>query len=142
MFGRPVRDFLPVKLGLFKPSEVWLDCREKRELAMRHRLSLGAERWSVGTRQLPPLQPGQHVLVQNQQGVGKMAKRWDRTGVVIKDDGYDKYRVKIDGTGRITHQNRRFLRSFKPNEDTAWCSVAHREGGNKKPTMTKTIPLE
>ena len=39
LFGRPVRDFLPVKPGLFKPSKVWLDCREKRELAMRHRLT-------------------------------------------------------------------------------------------------------
>ena len=55
LFGRPVRDFLPVKPGLFNPSKVWVDCREKRELAMRHRLSLGAERWSVGTRQLPDL---------------------------------------------------------------------------------------
>ena len=49
LFGRPVQDFLPVKPGLFSPSEVWVDCREKRELAMKHRLSLGAERWSVGT---------------------------------------------------------------------------------------------
>ena len=31
VFGRPIRDFLPVKPGMFKPSEVWIDNAEKRE---------------------------------------------------------------------------------------------------------------
>ena len=35
VFGRPIRDFLPVRPGDFSPSEVWIDNREKRELAMR-----------------------------------------------------------------------------------------------------------
>ena len=45
VFGRPIRDFLPVKPGMFKPSEVWIDITEKRELAMKKRLYLGLERW-------------------------------------------------------------------------------------------------
>ena len=39
-----------------------------------------------------------------------MAKRWDRTGIIIEDNGHDKYSVKIDCTGTITHRNRQFLR--------------------------------
>ena len=31
VFGRPIRDFLPIKPGQFSPSEVWIDCRESRE---------------------------------------------------------------------------------------------------------------
>ena len=60
LFNRPIRDFQPIRPGQFRPAEVWVDCAEKRELAMRHRLSMG-ERWSQHTRQLPPL-PGQKVF--------------------------------------------------------------------------------
>ena len=37
VFGRPIRDFLPIKPGRFSPSEVWVDTREERELALRER---------------------------------------------------------------------------------------------------------
>ena len=46
VFGRPIRDFLPVRPEIFKPSEVWIDTREKRELAMRKRVMRG----TVGAR--------------------------------------------------------------------------------------------
>ena len=92
-----------------------MDCREKRELAMRHRLSLGGERWSQNTRELPDLLVGQKVFIQNQRGAGKLAKRWDRTGTVVEDKDHDKYTVKIDGSGRLTDRNRRYLRAFKPD---------------------------
>ena len=43
LYGRPIRDFLPIKPGEFSPHEVWVDCKEKRELAMRKRIFKGAE---------------------------------------------------------------------------------------------------
>ena len=53
-------------------------------------------------------------MIQNQHGAGKTAKRWDRTGLVLEDLGFNKYRVKVDGSGRITDRNRQFLRKFTP----------------------------
>ena len=47
VFGRPIRDFLPVKPGMFKPSEVWIENVEKRELAMKKRLCLNRVSWST-----------------------------------------------------------------------------------------------
>ena len=41
MFGRPIRDFLPVKPGLYRPADVWVDNAEKRELALKKRLYRG-----------------------------------------------------------------------------------------------------
>ena len=114
VFGRPIRDFLPIRPDNFSPSEVWIDDREKRELAMRKRFVRGSERWSEHTRELPPLSPGSRVMIQNQHGAGKTAKRWDRTGLVLEDLGFNKYRVKVDGSGRITDRNRQFLRKFTP----------------------------
>ena len=113
LFGRPIRDFQPIRPGLFRPSEVWMDCAEKREPAMRHRLSPGGERWTQNTRQLPPLSVGQKVFIQNQTGAGELAKRWDRTGTVVEDKNQDKYAVKVDGSGRLTDRNRRYLCAFK-----------------------------
>ena len=57
---------------------------------------------------------GQHVFIQNQKAAGNLAKRWDKTEVVLENLGYDKYSVKVDGSGRVTDRNRRYLRNFKP----------------------------
>ena len=73
---------------------------------------------------------GQHVSIQNQHGAGKVAKRWDRTGVVVEDLDFHKYRVKIDGSGRLTDRNRQFLRLFKPAKSTlspGLTPIAHNE---------------
>ena len=114
VYGRPMRDFLPIRPGDFSPSEVWIDCREKRELAMRKRLIKGSERWSEHAKDLPPLSPGSRVLIQNQHGAGKIANRWDKSGLVLEHLGFNKYRVKVDGSGRITDRNRQFLKKFTP----------------------------
>ena len=81
---------------------------------MKHRIHLGMEKWSAQTKGLPALKVEQHVNIQNQRGVGKIGKRWGRTRVVVEGLGYDKYRVRIDGSGRVTNRNRQFLRLFKP----------------------------
>ena len=57
------------------------------------------------------------MYIQNQRGPGKAGKLWDRSGVVLEDKGFDKYAVKVDGSGRITDRNRRFLRAFKSEHE-------------------------
>merc|ERR1712030_60581 len=89
---------------------------------------LGMERWSAQSKGMSALKVGQHVTIQNQRGAGKIAKRWDRTGVVVEDLGHNKYRVRIDGSGRVTDRNRQFLRLFKPATFTY------------SPGITKTTP--
>ena len=74
LFGRPIRDHLPVKPGLFQPSEVWVTARDQRELALRHRVAVGKERWAEHTKALPDLKPGQNVFIENQQGAGKLSR--------------------------------------------------------------------
>ena len=55
------------------------------------------------------------VIIQNQHGAGKIAKKWDRTGLIVDNLGHNKYRIKVDGSGRVTDRNRQFLRQFKPS---------------------------
>ena len=52
------------------------------------------------------------VLLQNQHGPNPT--KWDRSGLVVEPLGYDQYRVKVDGSGRLTLRNRRFLRPYTP----------------------------
>ena len=65
--------------------------------------------WAEHTRRLPPLEAGDLVRVQNQ--TGPHPNKWDRTGSVAE---HDKYVVKIDGSGRVSARNRKFLRKFYP----------------------------
>ena len=114
IFGRPIRDFLPIKPGQFSPAEVWIDC-QAREIALGHRFMKGAERWATHARDLKPLKPGMKVIIQTQHGAGKISKKWDRTRLIIDDLLYNKYRVKVDGSGSVTDRNRQFLRQFTPS---------------------------
>ena len=38
VFGHPIRDMIPVKKNSYKPSDVWVNCRQQRELALRHKV--------------------------------------------------------------------------------------------------------
>jgi len=73
-----------------------------------------AERWTEHTRRLPPLQIGNCVRVQNQTGPHPL--KWDKTGHVVEVKQFDQYIVKMDGSGRTTLRNRKFLRKFIPTQ--------------------------
>ena len=64
------------------------------------------------TKTLVQLEVGQVVLVQNQ--TSKNPSRWDKSGQVVEVLPFDQYRVKIDGTGRSSLCNRKFLRAITP----------------------------
>ena len=112
VFGRPIKDFIPVLPGKYQPHPTWQDTLNKREEALRARHMKAEERWSEHTKRLPPLKIGDYVRVQNQ--VGPQPTKWDKTGTVIEVRQFDQYVVRIDGSGRATLRNRRFLRRYVP----------------------------
>ena len=89
---------------------------EDREKALAKRAVSNMERLTVGTRELPPLSVGDSVLVQNQ--IGNHPSKWDITGVVVEIKEFDQYVLKIDGSGRLTLRNRKFLRKITPYQLT------------------------
>ena len=46
--------------------------------------------------------------------MGKASKMWDRSEVVLENNGFDKYTIKGDGSDRVIDRNRKYLRSFIP----------------------------
>ena len=59
---------------------------------------------------LQPLKVGERVFIENQTGNHPL--RWDRTGLVIEVKQFDQYAVRVDGSGRVTLRNGKFLRKF------------------------------
>ena len=112
VFGRPIKDFIPILPGRYKPHPTWSDTLAAREEALRNRHIKAAERWSEHTKRLPPLAVGNYVRIQNQ--TGPHPTKWDKTGTIIEVRQFDQYVVRVDGSGRVTIRNRRFLRKYIP----------------------------
>ena len=89
LLGRQLKDFIPAKP---KPhitnskdfQEVWKSVADWRELALAPRSAKLHDRLSQQTKELPPLEVGDCVLIQNL--LGNHPKRWDKRGVVIQAD--------------------------------------------------------
>ena len=112
IFGRPIRDFIPILPGHYKPHPTWRETLAAREEALRNRHMRSAERWTEHTKRLPPLTVGDNVRIQNQ--TGPHPTKWDKTGLVIEVRQFDQYVVRVDGSGRVTLRNRKFLRKYLP----------------------------
>ena len=90
LLGRELCDFLPGS----KPKahmahhrdmkDAWQKVAEWRELALAPRGAKLHDKLKQGTKELPPLEIGDHVMLQNQ--LGSKPKRWDKQGVVFQAD--------------------------------------------------------
>ena len=112
VFGRSIRDFIPVHPGRYLPHPTWRETLVAREEALRNRHQKVCEKLSEHTQSLPPLKVGDSVRLQNQRGAHP--KKWDRTGIVVEVRQFDQYIIKVDGSGRVTLRNRKFLRKYIP----------------------------
>ena len=112
VFGRSIRDFIPIHPGKYLPHPTWRQTLIARGEALRNRHMKTSERLTEHTLVLPPLAVGDCVRIQNQQG--PYPTKWDKTGVVIEVRQFDQYVVRVDGSGRVTLRNRKFLRKFIP----------------------------
>ena len=112
LYARKLRDTVPCVPGALQLRPEWVLTRERRELALAKRHQARGADLGQKTRELDPLHKGQVVSVQNQQGPHK--NKWELSGIVVEVLGYDSYMVKMDGSGRISKRNRKFLRPVKP----------------------------
>ena len=59
------------------------------------------------------------MFIQNQDKADGRQNKWDRQGRVVATKDNDQYLIKVDGSGRLTLRNRRFLRKFKVRSSDA-----------------------
>ena len=109
LFNRQLRDFLPTAPLV---GNMWKELADAREKALAPRSTKQREKWSAGVRELPPLQVGDAVFIQNQ--IGNHPLKWDKRGKVVEVKEFDQYVVMVDGSRRVTLRNRRYLRKYTP----------------------------
>ena len=112
LYGRMLRDHTPSLPDLYKIRPEWRLQADARELALQKRNSKIAEQYNAHTRALTELDINDHVAVQNQHG--SYPRRWDKTGKVVEKLEHRQYNIRMDGSGRITLRNRKFLKKIEP----------------------------
>ena len=112
IFGRVLRDFLPLQPGKFEPRQEWRQAADARAHAHAQRHILKGEQLALGSKHLTQLVVGDTVAIQNQ--TGNSPRAWDKTGKVLEVLDNNSYLVKVDGSRHVTKRNRRFLRKIVP----------------------------
>ena len=97
---------MAVQRLLSSRREAW----EAKESALKTRFLHSSESLNEHAKNLPPLVAGDRCFIQNQNG--NAPKKWDRTGTVVEVLPHSQLVVKVDGSGRLTKRNRRFVRKF------------------------------
>ena len=131
IFGRVLRDFLPISPGRYTPRQEWRLTADQRERAYAKRHIKTDKALHARSRSLPPLKAGDIVSIQDQSG--NNPRRWSKTGKIVEVLNHDSYLVKIDGSRRISKRNRQYLRKLTPYQcDTDDFIV----------TTAKSIPMQ
>ena len=78
---------------------------QRREELLHHRNAKIVERYNKYTHNLPPIQAGDTVAI-----LSPINHRWNTTGKIISSLPDRQYRIRVNGSGRITLRNGRFLR--------------------------------
>ena len=85
---------------------------EKREQALARRHARQEELLSEHTKTLVPLKVSDVDSIQNQHGPHPLKS--DKSGTVVEVMQYDQYKIRMDGSGRVSVRNRKFLKKIVP----------------------------
>ena len=113
VYGHPLRDAFSFinRLEKFSNRYVrrsWREAWRAKETALRVRAGRMHDALGAHARPLAALKCGDRIFIQNQ--TGPHPHKWDKIGIVVEVLKFDQYCVKIEGSGRVTRRNRRFLR--------------------------------
>ena len=108
LLHRRLRDSIPSQPFLYKPHPEWIAAAQRREEILHKRNAKLVEKYNRHTQNLCPLQAGDTVTIQN-----PLNHQWNTTGKIISALPERQYKIRVDGSGRITLRNRRFLKKCK-----------------------------
>jgi len=104
LFHRQLRDTIPSHPHHYQLHEDWLLAAKEREQQQSLKHQGIMQQHDLYAKQLPPLNLGQEVVIQG------LDKKWSKHGKVVEVLTNRQYRIRLAGSGRLTLQNRRFLR--------------------------------
>lgn len=107
LFGRPIRDHLPICKVKLEPE--WREIKEKREEALSKR-HITKTTLQAPSRELQLLHVGDYVQIQNQNRT--RTNKWNSTGFITETLPNRQYFVVVDRSCRATLRNKRFLKQI------------------------------
>ena len=102
LFNKPIQDMIPAHRRAFAPE--WQKAADVAEKTAFEHKSKVETRYNLHSRDLPRLQIGNKVAIQNHK-----TKVWDIYGTIVDIGHNRKYFVKLP-SGRVLTRNRRFIR--------------------------------
>ncbi len=135
LFHRQLRDHIPTHPSHYQLHSSWVIDARQREEAFSKRNHVISEKYNSHAKKLPSLSVGTNVVIQNRSK--KHQRRWIRSGVIVETPPNRQYRVRTNGSGRVTLQNRRFLRPATFLSPTVLPTPT-----NLLPASPSTSPLE
>jgi hypothetical protein len=109
LFHRQLRDKIPTHPHHLRLHKEWILTAKQRETLFKTKTSAMLHQYNAISKDLTPLTPRTKVLILT----GTRNPRWNVSGTIVMQLPFRKYRVKLDGSGRIVIRNRRFLRKYK-----------------------------
>ena len=102
LFGHPLRSLVPAHHKSF--AKEWQTATGSYDTKINAQKLKSADRYNSTAKNLPPLQIGTFVRMQNPR-----TGRWDTLGEVVGKSPYRKYTVKVP-SGKVYVRNRRYLK--------------------------------
>jgi len=130
LLHREIRDHIPVNPSHYKLHRNWILAAEEREKLYARRNENIETTYNEDAHTLKPLTAQTTVMIQTK---GK----WDKSGYIVEALPHRQYRVKVDGSGRVTLRNRRFLKPI-PSRTTRPAPTP--SSGNTLPPTGSTPP--
>ena len=108
LLHRQLRDSIPTNPKHYRLHKEWILSADEREKAFADRKERTETKYDSTAHPLPQLATKTLVRIQSD---GK----WNKTGRIVEVLPNRQYRIKVDGSGRVTLRNRRFLKVVEPS---------------------------
>ena len=108
LFHRQLRDHIPNHPTNLRLHMKWLIATKQRENLANLSMETPNQQ-KENPRNLPTIPIGTRVAIQDQRGRNNFRK-WNRTSVIVEILPFRQYQAKMDGSGRLSLRNRRFIK--------------------------------
>ena len=107
LFHRQIRDKLPTHPQHLRLHKQWVLTSMQRERLFHSKNQAALQRYNNISKRLVPIKVQSRVLILTRD----KRPRWTQSGIVVMELPFRRYKIKLDGSGRIITRNRRFIRA-------------------------------
>ena len=108
LLHRSIRDHIPTNPAHYELHKDWILSADEREQLYARRDQEIQTSYNATAHPIAPLATQTPVMIQTK---GK----WNKSGRIVEVLPHRQYRVRVDGSGRVTLRNRRFLKPMAEN---------------------------